>query len=354
MQARRMRNNWLTRQIHVLIRHMKPSISPTRIGILVFPACMPSCAVTPHDVFVVANTLLQNRPAFEATRFVVQWVSVHGGVVNVSSGMSFVTQACDLAQLDALFVPGIAHQRVADLMASIAEMVEEQALLLECMRQDKLLATNCSSSFLLASTGQLSGKRVTTSWWLASAFSQLYPDVTLVSDELLVQDGALLTSGGVTAALDLALSLVAHFASEELRQLTAKLLVTDSHRSSQAPYIANALLQGEGHALVERAQRWLNRHMTQEWQMAQLAQYCHTSPRTLLRHFQKACGVSPILYMQQLRVERAKTLLETSLLSLEEITAQCGYLDVPSFSKVFKRWAQLTPREFRQRFALRR
>lgn len=339
MPGRRLPNNWPNRQIRVLIRQMKPSISPTptRIGILIFPTCMPSCAVTPHDVFTVANMLLQSRPAFEAPPFAVQWLSARGGVVNVQGGLSFATQACDIAQLDVLMVPGIAHQRVSDLLASIGELAAEQALLVECLRQGKLLATNCSSSFLLASTGQLSGKRVTTSWWLASAFSQLYPEALLASDELLVQDGGLVTSGGVTAAIDLALWVVAHFASEELRQLTAKLLVTDSHRSSQAPYIANALLQGEGHAVIERAQRWLNQHMTQEWQMAQLAQYCHTSPRTLLRHFQKACGVSPILYMQQLRVERAKTLLETSLLSLEEITAQCGYADVPSFSKIFKR-----------------
>ncbi|QNA88285.1 helix-turn-helix transcriptional regulator [Massilia sp. Dwa41.01b] len=88
--------------------------------------------------------------------------------------------------------------------------------------------------------------------------------------------------------------------------------------------------------------------------MAQLAAHCHTSERTLLRRFREALGHSPIQYAQQLRVERAKALLETTALPLDEITARCGYEDVASFSKVFKRWAALTPREYRQRFSLAR
>ena len=75
--------------------------------------------------------------------------------------------------------------------------------------------------------------------------------------------------------------------------------------------------------------------------------------RTLLRRFQEAVGVSPIQYTQQLRVERAKALLESTLLSMEDITARCGYEDVSTFSKTFKRWAQVTPREYRMRFGLR-
>jgi transcriptional regulator GlxA family with amidase domain len=93
--------------------------------------------------------------------------------------------------------------------------------------------------------------------------------------------------------------------------------------------------------------------MDQEWNMTELAGHCHTSPRTLLRRFQKAVGMSPVQYTQQLRVERAKGLLESSMLSLEDITERCGYANVSTFSTVFKRWAQITPREYRSRFGLR-
>jgi transcriptional regulator GlxA family with amidase domain len=157
----------------------------------------------------------------------------------------------------------------------------------------------------------------------------------------------------VTSNIDLALWLIARFAGEEMRQLTAKILVVDANRHSQAPYIATAMIQTQGHAVIELARRWLNERLDQRWTMAELAKHCHVSQRTLLRRFQETLKLSPIHYVQQLRVERAKALLETSRLSLEDITVRCGYEDVSGFSKIFKQWAKLTPREYRQRFGLR-
>lgn len=173
------------------------------------------------------------------------------------------------------------------------------------------------------------------------------------AEQLIVQDRNLVSSGGFTSSIDLALWLVGHFGGEALRQLCAKVLLVDANRSSQAPYIASAMLENQGHAIVERARRWLNKNLAQEWSMAELARHCHTSPRSLLRRFQESVGLSPIQYAQSLRVERAKALLESTKLSLADITARCGYQDVSSFSKTFKRWAQLTPKEYRTRFGLR-
>lgn len=199
----------------------------------------------------------------------------------------------------------------------------------------------------------LNGRRATTSWWLSAYFRKNFPQVLLEAEELIVQDGNLVSSGGVTSYIDLALWLVARFGGEELRQLTAKVLVVDANRNSQAPYIAKAMLQDQGHVVIERARRWLNQRLDQRWSMAELASYCHVSQRTLLRRFQEALNLSPIHYVQQLRVERAKALLESTRLSLEDITARCGYEDVSSFSKIFKQWAQVTPKDYRRRFGLR-
>lgn len=217
----------------------------------------------------------------------------------------------------------------------------------------RLLASSCSGTCLLARTGVLDGLRATTSWWLAPYFRQQYPRVTLDAEELVLQDGAFITSGGVTSCVDLALWLVGHFGGEGLRQVTAKILMVDGNRSSQAPYVAAAMVQGESHAVIERARRWLNERLDGPWTMAGLAEHCHTTQRTLLRRFRDATGLSPVQYAQQLRVERAKVLLESTRLSLDDITQRCGYGDVSTFSKVFKCWAQLTPREYRVRFGLR-
>jgi transcriptional regulator GlxA family with amidase domain len=332
---------------------MTGHLTPVRIGILVFPDCVGSSAVVPFDVFNIANTVARYRPAAEHIRFEAQWVSVDGASVVTRTGLTFPTARLDAGAYAALLVPGLDMDKPSQMPAVLDSMAREQAALRAYHAAGGLIAANCSSTFLLAEAGLLEGKRATTSWWLNKHFRARYPNVGLDIEELLVMDGGLLTSGGVTAYIDQALWLVGHFASDGLRQMTAKVLVADSHRASQAPYIEAAVVEDEGHAVILRARRWLNQHMDQEWNMAQLAAYANTSPRTLLRRFQKALGMSPIQYTQQLRVERAKALLESTRLSLEDITVRCGYANVSTFSTVFKRWAEVTPREYRSRFGLR-
>ncbi len=320
---------------------------------LVYPGCLRGSAVAPLDIFNIANTLAQQRPAAQRVHLQGFWVDARDQRGITIEDLSFQTRAIATEKLDALMVPGINHQTPQDLAQLLEQLEPEQEALRGFARKGRLLVSSCSSTCLVAQAGLLDGRRATTSWWLSAYFRQRFPEVTLEGEELVVQDGNFVSSGGVTSYLDLALWLVGHFCGEELRQITAKVLVTDSNRSSQAPYIASAMIRGEGHVVIERARRWLNQRLDQPWAMAELAAYCHTSPRTLLRRFQESVGVSPIQYTQQLRVERAKALLDSTRLSLEDITARCGYEDVSTFSKVFKRWVQLTPREYRGRFGLR-
>jgi transcriptional regulator GlxA family with amidase domain len=346
------REQWRNRQKYDLIGQMNPPVNTFHIGILVFPSVLQSGAVAPVDVFKIANTMAQYRPAAEHVHFEAHWIGARGASVTTAAGLQFPTQPMD-DLIDALIVPGVDHDNPGELSAALDLLAPEQALLRQYASSGRLLASNCSSTFLVARTGQLDGRRATTSWWLNAKFRKHFPQVELDTEALVVQDGQFLSSGGMTAYIDMALWLVGHFASEELRQITAKVLVADSKRSSQSPYIAAGIAQGNSHAMIERARRWLNEHMDQDWSMSELSDYCHTSARTLLRRFQKAVGLSPIQYTQQLRVERAKGLLESSMLSLEDITGRCGYENVSTFSKVFKRWTNVTPREYRSRFGLR-
>lgn len=324
-----------------------------RVGLLVYPDCAPSSAVAVVDVFNVANALVKFRPASEHLHFETQWLSAEGGTVTCGGGLGFPTEAVQAGSHDVLLVPGMVHADTRELPLVLARLGPECDALLRYSQGEGLLASNCSGTFLLAEAGLLDGRRATTSWWLSKVFHKRYPAVDLDTEELLILDGPILSSGAVTAYIDLGLWLIGHFAGESLRQMSAKILAADSNRSSQSPYISAAMVQGGGHAIVERARRWLNQHMDQEWSMAELSEYCNTSPRTLLRRFQKAVGLSPVQYTQQLRVERAKGLLESTTMSLEAITGRCGYANVSTFSTVFKRWAQVTPREYRSRFGLR-
>lgn len=332
---------------------MNTSTKIITIGVLIYPGCLRSGAIVPLDVFSIANRLSRLRTNAPQIELQAQWVSARPGSHTRLDGLDFPTQQVDPDALDAMMLPGIDHQDVDHLTQHLNQMAPEMAVIEAFNRSDKPLISSCSSTCLVAKTGGLDGKRATTSWWLSAYFRTQFPDVKLDADKLVVQDGNNVSSGGVTSYLDLALWLVGHFAGEELRQMTAKVLIMDSHRASQAPYVAEAMIQSNGHALIERARHWINQRLDQPWTMSELAEYCNTSPRTLLRRFQAVLGVNPTLYTQQLRVERAKALLESSHLSLDAITSRCGYEDVSTFSRVFKRWAQLTPREYRSRFGLR-
>ena len=324
------------------------------IGILAYPGCLPTSAVIPLDVLRIANTIAARRPSSLRVHFEGRLVSARGTRPLTAGGLTLRPAALARADMDALIVPGIDHRSADDVSAVLATLDQEREALVEFAASGRPLASTCSGTCLVASAGLLDGRRCTASWWLAPYFARTFPAVQLDAGEMLVQDGALLSSGGVTSSLDLALWLVGHFGGDELRQLAGKVLVTDASRTSQAPYIASALIQGDGNAVVERARRWLNQRLDKAWTMAELARHCNSSERTLVRRFQDALGVTPVQHTQQLRVERAKALLESTALPMEEITGRCGYEDVSTFSKIFKRWAQTTPREYRQRFGLRR
>lgn len=324
-----------------------------RIGVLIYPGCLRSGAVLPLDVFRIAGALSMHRPAAQRVRFDAQWFSARNRRSVQVGGLTFATEAADAGEFDALMLPGIDHADPHELAPLLAQLDPEQELLRRYAELGRPIISSCSSTCLVAQAGLLDGRRATTSWWLGNLFRKRYPEVALDAEQLVVEDGQFVSSGGITSYLDLSLWLVGHFGGEALRQSVAKVLVMDGNRSSQAPYVATAMLQDQGHAVIDRARRWLNKHMDQPWTMAALAEHCHTTPRTLLRRFRQALGMSPIQYAQQLAVERAKALLESTRLSLDDITCRCGYEDVSTFSKVFKRSTRLTPREYRARFGLR-
>lgn len=330
------------------------STPSVRIGVLVFPGCLKSGAMAPFDVFKVANAIAQLRPAKQRVHFDCLWISARKARMTDVDGVQFPTIPFGQATLQAMMVPPIDHDAPSQLTGLLERLQPERRALQAFAANGGLMTASCSSTCLLAQAGLLDGRRATTSWWLGAYFRQRFPDVALDAEQLIVHDRNIVSSGGITSYFDLALWLVGHHGGDTLRQAVAKILVMDAGRRSQSPYISSAMIQSDGHAIIERARRWLNQRLDQSWSISELATYCNTSPRTLLRRFQEAIGMSPVRYTQQLRVERAKALLESTQLSLEEITQRCGYTDVSTFSKVFKQWVHITPRDHRLRFGLRR
>jgi transcriptional regulator GlxA family with amidase domain len=254
---------------------------------------------------------------------------------------------------DLVLVPGINHHRPGELWQRRAEFEPEFAALRALHLRGTRIAATCSGTYLLAIAGLLDGRRATTSWWMASSFRRHFPAVHLEEQALMVDDGDFITTGASTAVYSLVVRMIADFAGEELAQQTSRMMLLDTERQSQAPYVSQALLEKPRHSLAEKITHFLDRELHNQISVSRLASHCGTSERSLLRHFRAHFGATPLGYIQHLRVERAKALLEATQLSFDEVVERCGYSDVPSFRKLFKRETSLTPGDYRERFRLR-
>jgi transcriptional regulator GlxA family with amidase domain len=170
---------------------------------------------------------------------------------------------------------------------------------------------------------------------------------------MIVEDSGLICAGAVTSYLNLALHLVEKFAGPAIAAQCARLMLIDSKQLSQAPFAS--LQAGWQHQddIVSQAQSWMQRNLHCELNLDDIASSIPVSPRTLIRRFKEAAGQTPLAFLQSMRVEAAKRLLENTDLSLEMIVEKVGYSDVSSFRRLFSRTTQLTPREYRSRFGAR-
>ena len=212
------------------------------------------------------------------------------------------------------------------------------------------VASICTGVFLLAETGLLDGKSATLHWGFTETFRRRYPRVPLEADRMFIDHGRLYCSAGVNAGMDLSLYLVEKFCGRQTAVQSAKTMILDLGRETQAPYSSHLFPQDHGDPLVTKAQKWIEAHYTESIDYDRLAEKFRMSRRSLERRFKQATGTTPLGYLQQLRVETAKRLLEDGSRTFDEITYQVGYEDIPFFRKVFVRLTGLRPKEYQQRF----
>jgi transcriptional regulator GlxA family with amidase domain len=227
---------------------------------------------------------------------------------------------------DWVIVPALGTTAPGQLLPALAraDVKDAKAQLSTWHAAGTRIAASCIGTFLVAETGLLDGREATTTWSLAPLFRQRYPNVRLDEARMLVPTDIGVTAGAAMGHLDLALWLIRK-ASPELAALVSRYLLADI-RSLQAPYIIpNHLAQAD--PLVQRFERWARGHLKQGFSLQQAASALATSTRTLQRRCEAVLGKSPLSYFQDLRVERAQSLLHGSGLDLDAIAAEVGYVD---------------------------
>ena len=213
------------------------------------------------------------------------------------------------------------------------------------------VASMCIGAFLLASTGLLDGRRCSTHWRMAGEFREMYPQVQLIDEKMVTEDGGIYTSGGAYSYLNLLIYLIEKHAGREMAIMIAKTFAIDIDRNSQSPFM---IFQGQkAHNDEERkkAQEDIETNFSEKLSVDQLADRYAVGRRSFERRFKKATNNTVIEYAQRVKVEAAKRSFETSRKNINEVMYEVGYTDSKGFRDVFKKITGLTPIEYRTKYS---
>jgi transcriptional regulator GlxA family with amidase domain len=209
----------------------------------------------------------------------------------------------------------------------------------------------CSGAFFLAAAGLLDGKRVTTHWAVAERLAQAYPSIAVDADAIHVRDGRLRTAAGVTAGLDLALSLVEEDVGRGIAMRVASQLVMFFKRpGGQMQFSRRGESLPVGRSALQEVQRFVAANPSTDHSVTSLAARSGLSPRHFARLFRNEVGVTPAAWVEAARVSAARRLLESRQVAPKQVAAQCGFANPDTLRRAFLRHAGVTPAEYRKRY----
>jgi transcriptional regulator GlxA family with amidase domain len=275
--------------------------------------------------------------------------SVDGGLVTTSSGLAIMTaplSALDGVAIDTLVAPGgskhDAFHAPPDLVAWIAQRTP----------QVRRLCSVCTGAFLLAAAGQLDGRRVATHWDWIARLHDLYPAILIDPDKIFIRDGAVWTSAGVSAGIDLTLALIEEDFGHQVAIATARQLVMFIKRSGgQSQFSVSLMAQAQAGGDFAPLHAWIAANLRGPLTVERLAEQAGMAPRTFARAYAGKHGRTPAKTVEAMRLEAACRMLEETGLPLKSIAASTGHGDEQNLRRVFQRQLAISPTQYRSRFS---
>lgn len=317
------------------------------VGIVVYPGVQQAAVLGLTDLFAVANRVAVSRQDGGGSLLrVTHWKH------DAKGKPTSVFENCPAAgttNLAALILPpSLSEPAETDSFPALLEWLRESH------SQGVVLASVCAGAFLLAATGLMTGRRLTTHWSYAELLQQRYPEILVDVDRLIIDDGDIITAGGLMAWTDLGLRLVDRLLGPVVMMETARMLLVDPSGREQRFYSVFSPRLTHGDQAILKVQHWLQATEAQDISLASMVAESGLEERTFLRRFQKATGMKTTEYCQRLRVGKARELLQFGNAPIEQIAWDVGYSDVGAFRKVFVRIVGLAPSDYRRRFTAAR
>lgn len=313
------------------------------VGIVKYPSVQLAAVYGLTDMLTSANDFIVKQGCKDVPLFCV----THWGLDSENEKLvpQFSTLEESASQQNIIIVPGSFD---SGTLRNLSEVVSHW--ICDQYAGGAIASSVCKGAFVLARTGILNNRSATTHWVFKEDFEAEHPNINLQIDKIVVDEGDIITAGGAMAWLDLGLRLIHKFAGAQVMVSVAKLLLIDPGGREQKFYRTFSPPLDHGDELVIKRQQWLQANYAEKLSLKLLADDAAVSVRTLIRRFQSALDMSPTAYIQQVRIGKAKELLESSTTAVNQIAWQVGYEDPGSFRKVFQRDLGLTPAEYRRRF----
>ncbi|WP_437296612.1 GlxA family transcriptional regulator [Sorangium sp. So ce426] len=301
----------------------------------------------PTDVFALASDIASAKVPGAPPAYAVEIAAVNGGVIRTLSGVQIV-----------------AHKALADLAPGIDTVLVAGGETREATRDARLLAwlrattpevrrmgSVCTGAFLLAAAGLLAGRRAATHWHSAAALAREFPGVEVDADAIFVRSGKIYTSAGMTAGIDLALSMVEEDLGYDMALQVARGLVVFLKRPGgqsqfSRPLLAQTVAAGSLRGVID----WVLRHLDADLRVEALAERAGMSPRNFARTFTRAMRMTPAKFVEAARLEQARSCLEGGRASMKQLARDCGFGTDERMRRAFQRALQVTPEDYRRRF----
>jgi transcriptional regulator GlxA family with amidase domain len=315
--------------------------------VLVLPGAYASSVAITLDVLNAAAAL---APRVKRPRPTWRVVSPDGALVSLGSGLQVRADPMPVrarSDTSTWIVPGLGVDSPAALADRLTrdDAVGAIASVRRHASRGGAVAASCSAVFLLQAAGLLKGRRVTTSWWLAPELRRIEPQCIVDADRMVCADGPVSTAGAALAQSDLMLHLLRTRFGTALADAVSKVLLIDA-REAQAPFVVPSMLSN-GNELIRRLTRRIESSLPKLPSVAALAGEFAMSQRTLSRHVRAATGQGALALVQSVRLHRARMLIETSRMTIEQVAAQVGYEDATALRRLMRRVAGAAPSRFR-------
>lgn len=327
---------------------------PIKVLIVAVPETAGSALYGMVDVLLAAGNIWQTlvRSQTEDKLFDVHIISPEKAIFSCGNGIP-VNPTCsitDATEADIVILPELWLGPDEDLKGRYPELME---WIRHMYKQGAAVYSACSGSVMLAESGLLDGCQATSHWGYIDLFKKHYPKVHFCPEPNLVfadREGRIVTAGGTTSWHDLAIHIIARHGSSGEALRIAKVYLLKMHGEGQLPYASLVRSTPHADSVVRNCEQWLKENYKQTNAISQVLEHAKIPERTLKRRFKTATGTTLIEYIQNLRIEDAKTLLETGQMPVEEISFEVSYDDVSFFRRLFKRLTGLTPSQYRRMF----